>query len=321
MVDEFSLCRYPMVKVPSLFGRHYSAWKSFEEHLQHLVLVLQQLREANLHLKPAKCALFRHKVLYLGHVVSRQGIATDPAKTNKVSGWPTPTTVKEVQQFLGLASCYRRFVCNFATLAKPLYKLTERGWIFQWTKECAEAFAALKNCLTTAPILCYPNYKEKFILDTDASREGIGAVLSQRQGEKEVVIAYASRSLSKSQRKYCVTRKELLSAVTFIHHFQPYLLGHQFSLRTDHGSLKWLQNFKEPEGQLARWVEQLQEYNFEIVHRPGRRHTNADAMSRRPCSQCQRPESECSSSEPEVKVAATTLAPQREQSTIDLELR
>jgi len=253
--------------------------------------------------------------------VSRQGIATDPAKTSKVSGWPTPTTVKEVQQFLGLASYYRRFVCNFATLAKPLYKLTERGRTFQWTKECAEAFAVLKNRLTTAPILCYPNYKEKFILDTDASQEGIGAVLSQRQGDKEVVIAYASRSLSKSERKYCVTRKELLSAVTFIHHFRPYLLGHQFLLRTDHGSLTWLQSFKEPEGQLARWVEQLQEYNFEIVHRPGRRHANADAMSRHPCSQCQRPESECSTSEPEVQVAATTLAPQRERSTIDLEFR
>ena len=295
--------------------------KSFEEHLQHLVLVLQRLREANLQLKPAKCVLFRDEVLYLGHVVSRQGIATDPAKTSKVSGWPTPTTVKEVQQFLGLASYYRRFVCNFATLAKPLYKLTERGRTFQWTKECAEAFAVLKNRLTTAPILCYPNYKEKFILDTDASQEGIGAVLSQRQGDKEVVIAYASRSLSKSERKYCVTRKELLSAVTFIHHFRPYLLGHQFLLRTDHGSLTWLQSFKEPEGQLARWVEQLQEYNFEIVHRPGRRHTNADAMSRHPCSQCQRPESECSTSEPEVQVAATTLAPQRERSTIDLEFR
>ena len=103
--------------------------------------------------------LFRDEVLYLGHVVSRQGIATDPAKTNKVSGWPIPTTTKEVQQFLGLPSYYHCFVCSFATLAKPLYKLTERGRTFQWTKECAEAFVTLKNRLTTASILSYPDHK------------------------------------------------------------------------------------------------------------------------------------------------------------------
>ena len=103
------------------------------------------------------------------------------------------------------------------------------------------------------------------------------------------VVAYASRTFSKSERKYCVMRKELLSAVKFIQHFSSYLLGNPFVLRTDHGSLTWLQNFKEPESQLAHWIEQLQEYHFEVVHRAGERHSNADAMSRRPCNQCHRP--------------------------------
>ena len=125
------------------------------------------------------------------------------------------------------------------------------------------------------------------MLDTDASDVGIGGVLSQKKADgSECVIGYASRVLSKPERRYCVTRKELLAAVSFIKHFRPYLLGKQFILRTDHCSLTWLYNFKNPEGQLARWLEALQEYNFTIEHRKGRLHGNADAMSRRPCTQC-----------------------------------
>jgi len=120
-----------------------------------------------------------------------------------ISNWPTPTSVKEVQQFLGLASYYRCFVRNFAAIAKPLYKLTERGHKFHWTKECSEAFAALKHRLITTPILSCPDYSQQFILDTDASQEGIGAVLSQRHGNEEVVVAYASRTLSKSEKILC----------------------------------------------------------------------------------------------------------------------
>ena len=122
---------------------------------------------------------------------------------------------------------------------------------------------------------------------------GIGAVLSQRQKDgSEHVVAYASRILSRPERRYCVTRRELLAVVTFVQHFRPYLLGQEFILRTDHGSLMWLTNFKEPEGQLARWLECLQEFNFETVHRPGKKHGNADALSRRPCSQCGRDETD-----------------------------
>ena len=216
-------------------------------------------------------------------------MATDPEKTNKVSKWPIPTTISDVQRFLGLASYYRWFVKNYATIASPLHKLTERGRQFNWTSECATAFASLKQKLTYAPILAFPDFTQPFLLDTDASHFGIGAVLSQVVDGKENVIAYASRTLSKAERKYCVTQKELLAMVIFIRHFRPYLLGRQFTLRTDHSALKWLQTLKEPEGQLARWLEQLQEYEFEIIHRAGKRHSNADALSRRPaCSRCNR---------------------------------
>ena len=264
----------------------------------NLQLVLGRLKEAGLRIRPSKCALFQKQVLYLGHVVSREGVATDPSKTDLVSKWPTPTSVSDVQRFLGLASYYRRFIQNFAGVAKPLHRLTERDRQFKWTVECAEAFAELKSRLVSAPILAFPDCSKPFILDTDASQTGIGAVLSQECNGTERVIAFASRVLSKAERKYCVTRKELLAVVTFIQHFRHYLLGGHFLLRTDHGSLTWLQRFKEPEGQLARWMEKLQEYDFEIVHRPGRKHSNADALSRYPCSQCGRDsEDDCSTSD------------------------
>ena len=137
-----------------------------------------------------------------------------------------------------------------------------------------------------APILAYPDPQTEFILDTDASAYGIGAVLSQVQDGQERVIAYGSRSLTKEERRYCVTRRELLAVVYFLKTLRHYLYGRKFTVRTDHGALRWLTNFKDPQGQVARWLEVLGTYDFEIQHRPGLRHGNADALSRGPCNQC-----------------------------------
>lgn len=148
---------------------------------------------------------------------------------------------------------------------------------------CEEAFRQLKTSLITAPVLVYPDPQRPFILDTDASDFGIGAVLSQEgEGGIERVVAYASRTLTKEERKYAATKKELLSMVCFTKYFKHYLLGKEFILRTDHSSLRWLHNFQGLEGQLARWVEQLAAFQYKIIHRPGKQHTNADALSRRP---------------------------------------
>ena len=211
---------------------------------------------------------------YLGHVIS-EGVATDPTKTEKVKQWPTPSTAEEVQQFLGLASYYRRF----AEIVKPLHHLTEHNVAFLWTEECELAFQELKRRLVTASIWSYPDFSKEFVLDTDASNFALGAVLSQVQEDgSEKVIAYGSRLMTKTERRYCATRREFLSVVTFVKQFHPYLLGRHFKLRTDHGSLVWRKNFKEPEGQLARWLERLQQYDFTIIHRQGRKHCNADAL-------------------------------------------
>ena len=223
-------------------------------------------------------------VQFLGHV-SAEGISPDPSKTSQVREWPVPTSVKETQQFLGLASYYRRFIKNFASIASPLHKLTEKPKTnFQWTSQCQEAFNCLKTHLISPPVFALPDWSQPFLLDTDASDTGIGGVLSQVQDGRERVIAYASRSLTKAERNYCVTRRELLAVVTFLQHFRPYLLGAPFTVRTDHGALAWIQKFKEPEGQIARWVQNLK-YQFSIIHRPGLSHNNADALSRIPCRQ------------------------------------
>ena len=263
--------------------------RSFEEHLTNLQAVFERLRQAGLKLKPKKCVFFQRKVSYLGHVVSQDGVSADPKKIEKVANWPVPQSSKDVQRFVGFASYYRKFVKDFAEIARPLHKLTERGAAFLWTGDCQRAFEKLRQALITAPVLAFPDYNKPFILDTDASDTGIGAVLSQLDAKgRERVIAYASRTLSKPERQYCVTRRELLAVVYFVRQFKLFLAGQSFTLRTDHGALTWLMNFKDPEGQTARWLESLQQYNFKIVHRQGRLHTNADALSRLPCSQCKR---------------------------------
>ncbi|GFU98817.1 hypothetical protein TNCV_2308411 [Trichonephila clavipes] len=172
---------------------------------------------------------------------------------------------------------------NFSTIARPLHKLTEAKQKFIWTVDCNNAFNKLKDALTSAPILAYSEIGKQLILDTDASHESIGPVLSQEIDGQKRVIAYFSKCLSKPERNYCVTRKELLTIVKAVEHFHPYLYGRRFLLRTDHASLTRLLNFKNSEGQITRWIQRLQKYDVEIHHRKGSAHGNADALSRRPC--------------------------------------
>ena len=260
--------------------------KSFDEMLQNLETVFNRLSSAGLKLKAKKCHIFAEQVEFLGHIISTQGIATDPKKVEIVKEWKEPSNITEVRSFVGLCSYYRRYIKGFASIVKPLNKLTEKKQKFVWTEDCQAAFETLKSKLTQAPILSFPNFVEPFILDTDASNTAIGAVLSQNIEGQEKVVAYASRALTKSERKYCVTRKELLAVVHFVKYFRHYLYGKRFKVRTDHGSLRWLLNFKNPEGQLARWIEVLSTYDMEIQHRPGTQHKNADALSRHSCGQC-----------------------------------
>ncbi|GBM50685.1 Retrovirus-related Pol polyprotein from transposon opus [Araneus ventricosus] len=185
--------------------------RTFEEHLNNIRKVFQRLQKANLKLSTKKCRFLRKEVSYLGHIISADGVKTDPEKTKTVVDWPRPETVHDLRSFLGLCTYYRRFVRNFSAKARPLHKLTEARSNFNWTEECEKSFNSLIQALTTSPVLTYPRTDKEFILDTDASNEGIGAVLSQKIGNEECVIAYFSKSLGKPERNYCITRKELLA--------------------------------------------------------------------------------------------------------------
>jgi len=260
--------------------------KDVPTHLKRLEMLFQRLQAAGLKLKPSKCSLLKRSVGFLGYVVSDEGVSTDPSKIEAIQSWPTPRKLRDVRSFLGLCGYYRRFVENFSGVAAPLHALTQKGRIFEWSQECQKSFEDLKIMLTSSPVLTLPQNGCQYILDTDASEHGIGAVLSQIQEGQERVISYASRLYSTAERRYCVTRKELLAVVYFLRQFRQYLLGTSFVVRTDHAALQWLRRTPEPLGQQGRWLEAIEEFDFVVQHRPGRAHANADALSRKPCRQC-----------------------------------
>ena len=250
------------------------------EHFEHLNEVLKRLKNAGLKLKSSKCDLIKDEILYLGHLVGKTGVKPNNRIIETVKNWKTPNTVKEVQQFLGLCNYYRQFIKGFGEVAAPLTHLTRKDADFQWSDSVQQCFEKFKLSMCTAPILAYPKPDGMFILDIDASNIGIGGILQQVQDGKEQVIPYVSTKLDKSQQRYSVTRRELLAMVTFIYQVKHYLLGRKCILRTDHGALKWLYNFKDTRGQLARWIKTLAQYKIEIHLSAGIKHNNADALSR-----------------------------------------
>ena len=259
------------------------ASKTFSEHLNHLREVLQRLRAANLRLKTRKCSLLREETTYLGHVISTKGIKPDPAKTRQVENYPHPTDATKVRQFVGLASFYRRFIPNFATVAAPLHYLTKKNVMFCWTPECEDAFQKLKKLLVTAPVLAYPRFGagQSFVLETDASGVGLGAILSQEQEDGTIhPVAYASRSLDKHERNYGISELETLGLVWAVRYFRPYILGHPCTVYTDHVACLSILNTEKPSGKLARWALTIQEMDLTIKHKPGNANSNADALSR-----------------------------------------
>ena len=203
--------------------------------------------------------------------MGRHGLECDPANIEDVKSWPVPDCLKSVRQFLGFVGYYRRFIPSFADVATPLVTLTGKD-------------VALRAALIEAPILAFPTETGRYVLDTDASNFGLGGVLSQVQNDQERVVAYCSRALRPSQRRYCTTKREMLAAVAMRIQFRSYLRGARFTLRTDHKSLVWLHCFKDTEGMMSRWLHALQQFQFSIVHQPGKDHGNADGLSRAPSS-------------------------------------
>ncbi|XP_041565903.1 LOW QUALITY PROTEIN: uncharacterized protein LOC121467710, partial [Drosophila elegans] len=256
--------------------------RTLEEHMRNLKEVFRRLRAANLKVNADKCKFFRKELQYLGHRITDQGIGTDPEKVSAIALLKPPANVKELRQYLGVASWYRRFVPDFATLVHPLNALLRKGVKWEWTDDHQQAFEAVKARLVADPTLACPDFTKPFVLQTDASDYGLGAILTQNSDQGERVISYSSRTLNGSEKSYSATEKECLAIVWAIRKLKPYLEGYHFKVITDHMALKWLNSIESPTGRIARWALELQQYDFEITYRKGQLNIVADALSRQP---------------------------------------
>ena len=263
--------------------------RTLEEHMEHLRLVIDRVMKAGLKLNPAKCKFIQQEVEYLGHIVTPQGLKTSTRHVEAVQQFPVPTTVSEVRQFLGLTSYYRRFVESFAKIVSPLHALPKKNARFQWNEECQTAFDHLKQRLLDAPILAYPSFDREFLLETDASIQGLGAVLSQVQVDGlPHPVAYASRALSPAEKNYAITDVETLAVVWSVSHFKAYLYGQRVKVFTDHAAVRAVLLNPNASGKHARWWSLVFESgvgDISISYRRGRDNQNADALSWSPCGE------------------------------------
>ena len=264
--------------------------KDKEEHLKRIEHVFSKIKQSGLRINPDKCHFLVEKTKFLGYVISRDGIETDQTKIDAISKFQNPSCVKHLRSFLGLTNYYRKFLKDYAKYSKVLEGLCgknkEKKLI--WTEECNEAFQKLKEKMINTPILAYPDFGKEFILDTDASFDTIGAVLSQKDiYGRERVIAYGSHKMNKHELGYCITRKELLAIYYFTQHFKHYLYGKKFLLRTDHKAITFMMTTKNPiTPQFQTWINFLSGLDMTMEYRKGEKHSNADAMSRNSCEMC-----------------------------------
>jgi hypothetical protein len=256
--------------------------RTLDHHFVVFKEVLRRLREASLTAKPSKCSIAYSSLNCLGHIVGDEQLKPDSEKVTVIKQAPRPITKKQLRSFLGLVGFYRKFVPNFAYIALPLTDLTKKGspTKIAWD-QCHElAFQTLKSALTHCPILKLPDIQDVFILQTDASDRGLGAVLLQMEQGQKLPIAYASRKLKECECKYATVEKECLAIVWAIQKFQKYLYGNQFVLETDHSPLVYLNKAKVTNPRLMRWALSLQPYRFRIQAIKGKDNVGADYLSR-----------------------------------------
>lgn len=253
---------------------------NFEKHIEVLGKIFSRMIAAGLTFSREKCKFGLSELKYLGYIVNANGLLVDPEKVKAILDIPPPKKVTEVRRILGVASWYRRFIPSFSTVIAPMTELLRKNKEFIWSDACDTSFQTIKNSLVSAPILSCPDFSKPFIVQTDASAYGIGAVLSQQHDTGEQVICYISRSLSRAERNYSTTERECLDVLFAVEKLRPFLEGYRFVVVMDHHSLVWLHNLKEPTGRLARWALRLQQFDFDIVHRKGQEHVVPDLLSR-----------------------------------------
>jgi len=257
---------------------------NLEEHTAHVRKVLSKLQDAGLCLKLEKCSFDKDKVEFLGFVIGTDGISMDPAKVAAIRDWPTPSSVSDVQCFLGFSNFYRRFVRKYSHIAAPLTALLKKNTNFAWTASAQAAFTELKLRFTSNPVLRHFQPDRPCVIETDASDKALGAVCSQRDRDGRLhPIAYYSRKLLPAELNYQIYDKELLAIVSAFKHWRHYL---EFSpatteVITDHRNLEYFTTTRQLSRRQVRWSEILSDYNFTIRYRPGSQNAAADALSRR----------------------------------------
>jgi len=256
--------------------------------------VFARLQQYGLKLKQVKCSFFQEQVKYLGHVISAKGIETDPEKIEAIKSWPVPQNVDQLRTFLGFSGYYRKFVKGYTKLVKPLNDLVtivlNKGktdnTLWKWTQQCQDSFDQTVRVLSSPEVLTYPDFQLPFVVNIDASYDGLGATLSQNKDGQEKVVAYASRALRQSEKNYPAHKLEFLAlkwAVT--DKFHEYLYGNNFTVRTDNNPLTYVTTTAKLDATGHRWLAALSAYNFDITYRSGRKNHDADALSRRPHTQ------------------------------------
>jgi hypothetical protein len=259
-------------------------------HTQYVIKVLQKLLDHDLYLKPEKCQFHQKWIEFLGVILENNTVQIDPGKMDNVRSWAPPTTVTEVRSFLGFVGFYRYFILNFSKIARPLLNLTKKATSWNWDEDCNRAFETLKTLVCERPVLTQPDYTKRFILHTDASAYGVGAVLLQ-EGELNPSkpskprlhpIAYYSATFTPTERNYDIYERELLAVIKSLYHWRYHLkwTRHPFLLVMDHANLTFWKAPQDLNRRTARWHGFLQDYWFEIIHAPGKMHMAVDFLSR-----------------------------------------
>jgi hypothetical protein len=240
-------------------------------------MVLQVLREHQLYAKMSKCSFYQRQIHYLGHIISKEGIAVDPEKVQAIRELPVLRNVAEVRSFMGLAGYYRRFIARFSKITHSITSLQRKEKKFHWTEECESSLQRLKQLLTSAPILKIAEQNKDYVVCTDACKEGLGGFVSQ----EGLVVCYESRKLKEHEKNYATHDLELAAIVHTLRKWRHYLMGKRFELRTDHNSMKYLFDQSTLNARKIRWLEFLCEYDFDIKHIKGKENKVADALSRK----------------------------------------